>query len=239
MPGQDPMDLPVSQQNPTISNLTAAKAGTYSVTATVNGCTSPAGTTSVTINQNVTPSVSITSTSTAICTTSPSGSTPVTFTATPINGGTNPTYQWRRNGSNITGATGATYTASSLADGSQISVVMTSNATCASPVTATSNVITMTGFTTPAKPVFVTSSGNVNVSDGICPPVTGLVYTVKVVILMFLLMNGKFLMVGLLKMEKHKLYYSRCYRGCCVRGNLTLKASAINACGKATKLLLL
>ncbi|MBK8599138.1 MAG: immunoglobulin domain-containing protein [Holophagales bacterium] len=37
-------------QNPTIPNATVAMAGTYSVTATVNGCTSPAGTTSVTVN---------------------------------------------------------------------------------------------------------------------------------------------------------------------------------------------
>jgi len=37
-------------QNPVIINVTALNAGTYSVTATVNGCTGPAGTTSVTIN---------------------------------------------------------------------------------------------------------------------------------------------------------------------------------------------
>jgi PKD domain len=37
-------------QNPTIGSVTTAAAGTYSVTATVNGCTSAAGTTSVTVN---------------------------------------------------------------------------------------------------------------------------------------------------------------------------------------------
>ena len=39
-----------SDQNPTIANATTAAAGQYSVTATLNGCTSAAGSTSVTIN---------------------------------------------------------------------------------------------------------------------------------------------------------------------------------------------
>src|SRR6202008_1561606 len=37
-------------QNPTRSNATTADAGTYSVTITVNGCTSAAGTTNVVVN---------------------------------------------------------------------------------------------------------------------------------------------------------------------------------------------
>ncbi|UJH91068.1 hypothetical protein LZ575_20795 [Antarcticibacterium sp. 1MA-6-2] len=56
---------------------------------------------------------------------------------------------------------------------------MTSNATCAAPQTVTSsNSITMKGYTPPAAPVFVASSGNVNISSGVCPPVSDLVYTV-------------------------------------------------------------
>jgi len=39
-----------SLQNPTITNATSANAGTYSVTLTVGGCTSPAGTTSVSLS---------------------------------------------------------------------------------------------------------------------------------------------------------------------------------------------
>src|SRR5258706_11988448 len=39
-----------SLQNPTRSGATVADAGTYSVTITVNGCTSAAGTTSVVVN---------------------------------------------------------------------------------------------------------------------------------------------------------------------------------------------
>src|SRR5204863_6487974 len=37
-------------QNPTIANATTAMAGTYSVTVTVNGCTSVAGSTNVVVN---------------------------------------------------------------------------------------------------------------------------------------------------------------------------------------------
>src|SRR5205823_3479549 len=39
-----------SSQNPSIANVTTAAAGTYSVTITVNGCTSTAGTTTVVVN---------------------------------------------------------------------------------------------------------------------------------------------------------------------------------------------
>ncbi|HEV2721585.1 MAG TPA: IPT/TIG domain-containing protein [Thermoanaerobaculia bacterium] len=45
-------------QNPTKANATAADAGTYSVTVTVNGCISAAGTTSVTVNTLATPAPS-------------------------------------------------------------------------------------------------------------------------------------------------------------------------------------
>src|SRR5207249_6034061 len=44
-----PNSFTSSQQNPTLS-ATAAAAGTYSVTLTVNNCTSSAGTTSVIVN---------------------------------------------------------------------------------------------------------------------------------------------------------------------------------------------
>jgi hypothetical protein len=45
-----PSGFASAQQNPTIPNATTAMSGTYSVTATVGACTSPAGTTSVTVD---------------------------------------------------------------------------------------------------------------------------------------------------------------------------------------------
>ena len=84
----------------------------------------------------VVPSVSISSSTNNICV-----GTSVTFTATPTNGGSSPTYQWKNNGVNV-GSGGSTYTSSSLANGDVITCVMTSNASCANPTIATSNSIT-------------------------------------------------------------------------------------------------
>lgn len=105
--------------------------------------------TTVTTNSNsltmnvtpaVTPSVSIAITggTNPSCT----GSS-VTFTATPGNGGTSPVYQWKVNGVNA-GTNSATFTTSTLTNGQAVTCVLTSNATCANPLTATSNAITMT-----------------------------------------------------------------------------------------------
>ena len=69
--------------------------------------------------------------------------TSVTFTATPTNGGAGPSYQWKKNGVNV-GTNSTTYTNAALANSDIISCVMTSNASCVSPTTATSNSITNT-----------------------------------------------------------------------------------------------
>jgi hypothetical protein len=137
-------------------NVAGATASTFTSSTLNNGdvvtvvltsnatCVSPttatsAGTT-VSVAASVTPSVSITaSPSGAIC-----AGTSVTFTATPTNGGTTPTYQWQINGVNVSGATGATFTSSTLTNGQVVTVVMTSSAGCASPTTATSAGTTMT-----------------------------------------------------------------------------------------------
>jgi len=67
----------------------------------------------------------------------------VTFTATPFNGGSFPTYQWKKNGVNV-GSGGITYIDNGLNDGDKITCVITSNSTCVSVKVATSNTITLT-----------------------------------------------------------------------------------------------
>ena len=79
--------------------------------------------------------------------------TSVTFTATPTNGGTTPTYQWTKNGTNIGGATSVTYTGVSgtaFVSTDIIRCLMTSNATpCLTGSPATSPGLTMTVNPTP------------------------------------------------------------------------------------------
>ncbi|WP_026999809.1 immunoglobulin domain-containing protein, partial [Eisenibacter elegans] len=111
-----------------------------------NGCTSFSDFIRMTVNTPVTPSVSISASSTEIC----SGSN-VSFTATPVNGGVSPTYQWRVNGSDVSGATSNTFNSSSLSNGDVVSVLLTSSLTCVSSATASSNTIAMT-VNTPVTP---------------------------------------------------------------------------------------
>ncbi|MFN8155666.1 MAG: IPT/TIG domain-containing protein [Bacteroidia bacterium] len=137
------------------ANAVGTNSATYSDNALVNGdqvscvvtsnatCASPttenSNTITMTVNPVLTPSVSISaSTGTTIC-----AGTSVTFTATPANGGATPAYQWKLNGTNV-GTNSATYTNASLTNGQIVTCVLTSNATCASPTTATSNALTMT-----------------------------------------------------------------------------------------------
>ncbi len=94
-----------------------------------------------------TPSVTIAaSPSDAIC----SSGTSVTFTPTPVSGGSAPSYEWFLNA--VSQGTGSTYSSSTLNDGDQVYCIMTSNDPCTSPTTATSNTITMITLSTPATP---------------------------------------------------------------------------------------
>ncbi|MCS7074984.1 MAG: PKD domain-containing protein, partial [Bacteroidia bacterium] len=55
--------------------------------------------------------------------------TTLIFTATPINGGPNPSYQWTVNGQNV-GNNSATFTSNTLNNGDTIQVIMTSSSSC-------------------------------------------------------------------------------------------------------------
>ncbi|MGN6647508.1 MAG: beta strand repeat-containing protein [Cytophaga sp.] len=129
--------------NSTYTTLTAANNDSYTVTMTSTAtCASPTTATSsavvITVNPVLTPGVSASSSATTIC-----AGTSITLTAAPTNGGT-PTYQWKKGGVAISGATNATYTTTTAANNDSYTVTMTSTATCASPTTATSSAVVIT-----------------------------------------------------------------------------------------------
>ena len=111
---------------------------TYTFTPTAGQCATTT-TLSITVTPNVTPTVSIAASTSTIC-----SGTSVTFTATPTNGGSIPTYQWQLGGVDIIGETSATYTSAGLANNDVVTVVMTANNTCQTSAIANGNSVTMT-----------------------------------------------------------------------------------------------
>lgn len=139
---------------------TYASAGSYTVTLTATSSSgSSTATATVQVNPSVTPSVTIAAApSNSIC-----ANTPVTFTATPVNGGTTPVYQWKKNNVNV-GTNSNTYTNNSLSNGDVITVTIVSNAACASssPVSATNPVtMSVTPVVNPSVTIAASPSGSI------------------------------------------------------------------------------
>ena len=127
-----------------------AGAGSISVSCTGSVTT----TLPVTVNPLLTVSVSIAASANPGC-----ANASVTFTATAVNGGSTPAYQWKKNGSNISGATNVTYTYMPV-NNDAITFVLTSNGTpCVSGSPATSNAIAMTVYPLTAS-ISITASAN-------------------------------------------------------------------------------
>jgi hypothetical protein len=152
----------------TLASPTTAEAGSYDVV--VSGSCSPTATSNpvtVSVNPSLTPSVSITSSDidNSFC-----AGTTVTYTANVLNGGTTPTYIWKNKGVTIQNQTAATYTTNTLVNNDQISVEITSNASCKSIANASSNILTISTVTFNPS-VSITSS---DIDNTICPssPVT-------------------------------------------------------------------
>ncbi len=83
--------------------------------------------------------VSIATTDSLIC-----AGTTVTFTAIVVNGGTNPTYQWKVNNINVSAVNNSVFSTASVKDGDVISCELTSNANlCFATPTSLSNTITI------------------------------------------------------------------------------------------------
>ena len=122
---------PSSAATSTLYYYVVVTSGGASVTSSVSG--------PVIVGGTVVPANSIVASSTLI-----SSGTSVTFTATPINGGTSPSYQWYKN-NNAVGVNSSTYTDAGLSNNDYIYCTLTSSATCSSsPDTAASNGITIT-----------------------------------------------------------------------------------------------
>jgi hypothetical protein len=131
-------------------------AGDYTVvgTNTATGCMSTmSGSAAVTINPILTPSVSLsTGTGTSIC-----EGTALTITATAVNGGATPLYQWKVNGVNESAGSSYTYVP---ANGDLVSATLTSSAACTEPSTASAgSLITVAPYVTPAASISA-STGN-------------------------------------------------------------------------------
>jgi hypothetical protein len=101
----------------------------------ITGNPATSNTVTMTVTEQLIPSVTIVASENPV-----TAGTLVTFTPTPVNGGS-PTYQWYVNGS-LSGS-GGTY-AYVPVNGDQLYVVMTTSLTCVTSPTATSNTITMT-----------------------------------------------------------------------------------------------
>jgi len=114
------------------------------VNLVVNGTVTPIPVPSLTISSN--PATG------PIC-----SGTNVTFTASPVNQGTAPTYTWKKNGTTV-GSNSTTYSDNTLTSADAITCEMNSNAPCASTAAVASNSISI-----PVIPI-ITS----NVADTIC-----------------------------------------------------------------------
>lgn len=156
----------------TYSAIGIANNDTFTVVMTSNATCITTSTASsgarITVNPLVTPSITLTPSATTIC-----SGTAVNFTTSNSNGGSTPTYQWFKNGSVISGANSSTYSASGIANNDTFTVVMTSNATCPSPTTASAGArITVNPLVTPTVAVSPSSSsicsgGTLNLSTSI------------------------------------------------------------------------
>ena len=149
----------VGTNSPTYTSTTLVNGDVVTCVLTSNGtCVSGSPATSNTITMVVNPglpvSVSIAADVNSVC-----AGTLVTFTATPTNGGTTPTYQWAVNGTNA-GTNSVTFASSALVNGDLVTCVVTSNATCATGSPATSNTVTM--VINPGLPVSIAIAADVN-----------------------------------------------------------------------------
>jgi hypothetical protein len=149
-----PASFTAAVQNPSISNAALNMSGMYSVTATENGCTSPAGSTQVVVLYSPASVACYALPGDSICV----GSS-VNLIAVSTNGGSTPQFQWLKNGQLIAGANSISYSPPSLVSGDKFSVIMTANSSCSLPDTSTDKAITILPWVIPAVNIAATPGG--------------------------------------------------------------------------------
>ena len=108
----------------------------------------------MTVTSTLAPTISVIPDNNPIC-----SGTMVLFSAIINNGGTSPVFQWKKNGLNV-GSNSPTYSDNTLINNDVISCVLTSNASCAVPSVATSNLVTMIVTSTLTPSILITSDKN-------------------------------------------------------------------------------
>jgi len=161
---------PVGTNSPTFTSSTLVNTDQVRVRVTSDAAcpaTVESNTITMTVNDLRQHSVTITASANNIC-----PGNQVTFTATPINGGTSTVYVWYLNDNPV--ANTATYSSTTLNNGDRIYVETTSSATCPDPPTARSNTIEMT-----VRPGIPETPGNISGDVAVCPATSGHVYSIS------------------------------------------------------------
>jgi len=198
-----------------ISCILASNASCALGTATSNSIT-------MQVNAQPQPSVGIAASANPVC-----DGTPVTFTATPTNGGTTPTYQWLLDGNN-TGSNSSTFIDSTLKNGNIIICRMTASTTC--PDSVFSIPVTLVVYQLPTitfnpDTVLLTANGGIqlapivngqivqyqwtpagglnatNIATPIASPVTSIVYQLSVTDNNGCMATGKVVVIAALPLE--------------------------------------
>ena len=160
---------PAAATPPTASTTTASSAETITSSGTyyfrsrsASGCWGPQGSVTVTITTPSEPDVIINSTNNIFCGIAPS---PITYTATSLNGGSSPNYQWFLNDVSVQNSSSNTYTVSSPQNGDLVFCVLTSNLSCVTNSTDTSSAIITTSFLANPTNDNCTSATSVNINS--------------------------------------------------------------------------
>ncbi|MCW3123643.1 MAG: hypothetical protein JWQ38_3135 [Flavipsychrobacter sp.] len=161
-------------QNPVRTGAKLSYTGTYSLTDYLNGCPSLTSTIVVTITDTIHDEVRIAiSPDDTVC-----KGTLVKFTATPLNGGVSPLYQWTiYRGTTIVPIVGAVsdlYSTTSLIDADSVYVTMASSVICPSPITAISNGFRMNVISNP--PIVKIFADKIHVAPGDSIEFTSAIY---------------------------------------------------------------